>query len=223
MHNQVRADPRDDPNLLALKVKLEMATENAQRAFEKYRDLMCSDERGTVTDEVRLHVEDLADAVMLAEGEWATRAAELGMLTRIRSRPLVRTDLWSGVLYLQDSVWDAQVSKVATEQELEELKHQALAALHEVRAYEVREKRIGSEDDATKESLKRARLVAKERIREINECKMRLDDLMRRATPADGFGFGFLPKRPVQKDFQLDPLDLSTTDTLSMSCRMVFH
>lgn len=221
---KAKADPRDDAELLARKEELEKATEEARLAFCAYRDRMQSDERKTLTDDVRLHVEELADAVMAAEGRLGERASQLGMFPRFRSRPLVRTDLWSGMLYLQDSVWDAQCSKIVIEQELEEKQHLAVASLHEIMALEVRTKRTG--DAGAKDSLKRARLTAKDRIAEVFECKRRLAEVTSRATPSDGGGFGFaMAMRPVQQEgeFPLDPLDDGTKERLAMSCRTLLH
>ncbi len=218
----VQADPTQDPVLMARKADLDRATEVAKQAFAAYRDRMQSEERGNIVDEVRLRVEKLADVVMTAEGVWAERVGELGMFARIRSRALVRTDLWGGLMFLQQSVWDAQLNKVATELELEEKRHRALAALHELMAVETQAKREGTELEATKESLKRARMVAQERLAAGKECKARLDDVTTRATPADG-GMFVMPMQmqTVQNDFQLDPLEPGIKESLASSCRRV--
>lgn len=237
MKQAARDDPRHDATLLSRKRDLDIATESALLAFKHFCLRMQSTQRSAVTDDDRLHVEKLADAVFEAEGQWAARALQLGMRTRSRNRLLVRTDLWNGVMFLQDSVWDAQLAKVAAEQELEEKKHLALAALHEVCALEKREKRTGID---LKESLLRARATANDRVLEVNECKLRLAGIQLRATPSVGGGFGMTapPKLPqldhkaqseqtVEENVRFEPLvgplDVQTVQSLTVSCLMLFH
>ena len=188
-----------------LREAFDTATAAAKTAFISYRNRMHSD-RDHVTDEDRIQVERLADEVMNAEGALGQLACELGLMTRSRTRGLVRKELWDGLEHLEKEVWDAQLRKVELEREMEITRHRALAKLHEVAALQL------SESKSSLEMLQQSRKEASEFISRGRALRLELSDL--KATPdnpsfggfAIGGGMGGMMMAP-KKELQLDPLD----------------